>query len=141
MNQLRSHSQRLLLKSTARGRSASSHFHSSVARCNEGGEEGDHRQVVFLRHGQSTWNKQNIFIGMTDTPLTPEGVLEAMNAGKLMKNKGFTDIDVIYTSLLRRSTKTVWLSMQEIGKEWIPVHKCWHLNERSYGMCNSIQMF
>lgn len=89
-------------------------------------------QLIFLRHGQSTWNKENIFIGMTDTPLTPEGVQEAKSAGRLLKAENI-GIDVVYTSLLRRSTKTVWLAMQEIGLEWVPVIKDWHLNERNYG--------
>jgi 2,3-bisphosphoglycerate-dependent phosphoglycerate mutase len=89
-------------------------------------------KLVMLRHGQSTWNKENIFIGMTDTPLTPEGVQEAKSAGRLLKSENI-EIDVVYTSLLRRSTKTVWLAMQEIGQEWVPVHRDWHLNERNYG--------
>ena len=88
--------------------------------------------VIFLRHGQSTWNKQNIFIGMTDTPLTPEGVQEAKYAGRLLKAEN-VEVDVVFTSLLRRSTKTVWLALQEIGLEWVPVYKDWLLNERSYG--------
>jgi 2,3-bisphosphoglycerate-dependent phosphoglycerate mutase len=88
--------------------------------------------LIFLRHGQSTWNKQNIFIGMTDTPLTPEGVQEAKYAGRLMKAEN-VEVDLVYTSLLRRSTKTVWLAMQEIGLEWVPVVKDFLLNERNYG--------
>jgi hypothetical protein len=89
-------------------------------------------QVVFLRHGQSTWNQQNIFIGMTDTPLTEDGVLEARAAGRLLAESGI-EIDEVYTSLLRRSTKTVWLTMQEMQLEWAPVVKDWRLNERNYG--------
>ena len=88
--------------------------------------------MIFLRHGQSTWNKQNIFIGMTDTPLTPEGVQEAKYAGRLLKAEG-VEVDLVYTSLLRRSTKTVWLALQEIGLEWVPVFKDFLLNERNYG--------
>ena len=88
--------------------------------------------LVFVRHGQSTWNQKNIFIGMTDTPLTPDGVLEARLAGSLL-NKYGVFFDVVYTSLLRRSTKTVWLVMQELMQEWVPVIKDWRLNERSYG--------
>lgn len=89
-------------------------------------------RVVFLRHGQSTWNKENIFIGMTDTPLTEEGVTEAIQSGAMLKNENI-HIDVVYTSLLRRSTKTVWLALEEMGLEWVPVHKNYLLNERSYG--------
>lgn len=88
-------------------------------------------QLIILRHGQSTWNQQNIFIGMTDTPLTPDGVLEARVAGNLLE--GHEDVDIVYTSLLRRSTKTVWLVMQELGLEWVPIIKDWRLNERNYG--------
>jgi 2,3-bisphosphoglycerate-dependent phosphoglycerate mutase len=90
--------------------------------------------LVFLRHGQSTWNQQNIFIGMTDTPLTVDGVQEARIAGRLLASdpriQGF---DMVYSSLLRRATKTVWLALEELGWEWVPVIKDWRLNERSYG--------
>ena len=124
------------------------------------GYDHEPRQVIFLRHGQSTWNQQNIFIGMkrnltsfyrtneltnlswtisslfqlgmTDTPLTGDGVLEARSAGKLLAEMRI-EIDEVYTSLLRRSTKTVWLCMQELQQEWVPVYKHWRLNERNYG--------
>lgn len=89
-------------------------------------------EVVFLRHGQSTWNQQNIFIGMTDTPLTKDGEQEAVNAGKTLASDNI-HIDIVYTSLLRRSTKTVWLCMEEMGLEWVPVVKDYRLNERHYG--------
>lgn len=89
-------------------------------------------RITFLRHGQSTWNQQNIFIGMTDTPLTEDGTLEAMTAGKLLLQEEMK-FDVVYTSLLRRSIKTVWMVMQELELEWIDVIKDWRLNERSYG--------
>ena len=88
--------------------------------------------VVFVRHGQSTWNQQNIFIGMTDTPLTEDGTEEARTAGKLLKQEGLK-FDRIFTSLLRRSIKTVWMVVQELGIEWVPVVKDWRLNERHYG--------
>jgi len=88
--------------------------------------------LVFVRHGQSTWNQKNIFIGMTDTPLTTDGVLEARLAGSLLAKEGAV-FDEVYTSLLRRSTKTVWLVMQELKLEWVNVVKDWRLNERSYG--------
>ena len=92
----------------------------------------DNITVVFLRHGQSTWNQQNIFIGMTDTPLTLDGIEEAKTAGKLLKQDGLK-FDHIYTSLLRRSIKTAWMVLQELGLEWVPVAKDWRLNERHYG--------
>eukprot|EP01041_Mallomonas_annulata_P009308 gene9308-19322_t len=88
--------------------------------------------VVFMRHGESTWNQQHKFIGMADTPLTPQGVVEAHQAGRLLVSEGF-HFDCVYTSLLRRATKTTWIVMEELGLEWAPVHKDWRLNERSYG--------
>jgi 2,3-bisphosphoglycerate-dependent phosphoglycerate mutase len=75
--------------------------------------------VIFLRHGQSTWNQQNIFIGMTDTPLTHDGIEEAKVAGRLLSNED-VQFDVIYTSLLRRSIKTAWMVLQELG--WYPLY-------------------
>lgn len=89
-------------------------------------------QLVFLRHGQSTWNQQNIFIGMTDTPLTLDGENEARKAGKILLEHG-VEVDVVYTSLLRRSTATAWLALQELQQEWVPMIKDWRLNERNYG--------
>eukprot|EP01041_Mallomonas_annulata_P009679 gene9679-20124_t len=94
--------------------------------------ENNYLQLVFLRHGQSTWNQKNIFIGMTDTPLTEDGILEARAAGRLLAVEGI-QFDLVYTSLLRRSTKTVWLVMQELALEWVPIVKDWRLNERNYG--------
>jgi len=90
-------------------------------------------QLIFLRHGQSTWNQQNIFIGMTDTPLTNDGMKEARIAGHLLLESN-CGIDVVYTSLLRRSIKTAWVVMQELNMEWITVNKDWRLNERNYGL-------
>jgi 2,3-bisphosphoglycerate-dependent phosphoglycerate mutase len=71
-------------------------------------------QLVFLRHGQSTWNQANIFIGMTDSPLTEDGKHEAAIAGQLMKNEGM-HFDVVYTSLLSRSISTAWIALEELG--------------------------
>lgn len=90
--------------------------------------------LVILRHGQSTWNQQNIFIGMTDTPLTEDGIKEARTAGNLLlSEERARKPEMVFTSLLRRSTKTVWHVMEELGREWVPVHRDWRLNERSYG--------
>lgn len=90
--------------------------------------------IVFLRHGQSTWNQQNIFIGMTDKPLTEDGIEEAKIAGRLLKEEPrISHLDAVYSSLLRRATKTVWLALEELEWEWVPVIKDWRLNERSYG--------
>jgi 2,3-bisphosphoglycerate-dependent phosphoglycerate mutase len=94
-----------------------------------------HLPLIFLRHGQSTWNKANIFIGMTDTPLTIEGENEARLAGQLleMHPEYSKKLDEVHTSLLRRSTHTAWLVMKELGLEWVPLSKHFALNERSYG--------
>lgn len=89
-------------------------------------------QICFLRHGQSTWNRDNRFIGWTDTPLTEDGVLEARVAGQMLDKSGML-FDEVHTSLLRRSIRTTNLVLMEMGQEYIPVHKNWRLNERNYG--------
>lgn len=78
--------------------------------------------LCFLRHGQSTWNRDNRFIGWTDTPLTDDGVLEARVAGKMLKNSGIL-FDEVHTSLLRRCIRTTNLVLMEVEQEYIPVHK------------------
>lgn len=88
--------------------------------------------VVFMRHGQSTWNKQNIFIGMADPPLTDEGITEARNAAKILSAEGL-QFDYVFTSLLRRATKTACVVVEELGLDWVPMSKDWQLNERNYG--------
>lgn len=88
--------------------------------------------LCFLRHGQSTWNRDNIFIGWTDTPLTETGVLEARQAGRMMKESQIM-FDEVHTSLLRRSIRTANIVLMELGQEYIPVYKSWRLNERHYG--------
>ena len=89
-------------------------------------------QLCFLRHGQSTWNRDNRFIGWTDTPLTDDGVLEARVAGQMLYESGMR-FDEVHTSMLRRSIRTTNLVLMELGQEYIPVHKHWRLNERNYG--------
>jgi len=89
-------------------------------------------QLCFLRHGQSTWNRDNRFIGWTDTPLTDQGVLEAKVAGQMLANSQI-QFDEVHTSLLRRSIRTCNIALMELGQEYIPVHKSWRLNERNYG--------
>ena len=89
-------------------------------------------QLVFLRHGQSTWNRDNRFIGWTDTPLTDDGVLEARVAGDMLAKSGIL-FDEVHTSMLRRCIRTTNLVLMELGQEYIPVHKHWRLNERHYG--------
>jgi 2,3-bisphosphoglycerate-dependent phosphoglycerate mutase len=88
--------------------------------------------LVLLRHGESTWNKENRFTGWTDVDLSEKGVVEAVQAGNLMKEAGFT-FDIAYTSLLKRAIRTLWLSMQQMDLMWIPEIKDWRLNERHYG--------
>lgn len=88
--------------------------------------------LCFLRHGQSTWNRDNRFIGWTDTPLTEDGVLEARVAGQMLANSGMK-FDEVHTSLLRRCIRTVNLVLMELEQEYLPVYKHWRLNERSYG--------
>lgn len=89
-------------------------------------------KVIFLRHGESQWNKENRFTGWTDVPLSEKGVEEAREAGRLMKAEGFS-FDEAYTSCLKRAIKTLWLALEEMDEMWIPVVKNWRLNERHYG--------
>lgn len=89
-------------------------------------------KLVLLRHGQSTWNLENRFTGWTDVGLTDQGVTEAHTAGQILKKEGFV-FDLAYTSVLKRAIKTLWIVMEEMGLEWIPVTRAWQLNERHYG--------
>jgi len=89
-------------------------------------------KLVLLRHGESKWNKENRFTGWTDIDLTTKGIEEAKNAGILLKNVGFL-FDVAYTSLLKRAIHTLWNVLDEMDLAWIPVHRSWLLNEKSYG--------
>lgn len=89
-------------------------------------------KIVFLRHGQSTWNLENKFTGWTDVDLTEQGRQEAHQAGQILSQEGYT-FDVAYTSVLKRAIKTLWIVLEEMGLEWIPVYRAWQLNERHYG--------
>jgi 2,3-bisphosphoglycerate-dependent phosphoglycerate mutase len=89
-------------------------------------------KLVLVRHGQSTWNLENRFTGWTDVGLTEQGVSEAHDAGRMLREEGYT-FDVAYTSVLRRAIKTLWIVLEEMGLEWIPVYRAWQLNERHYG--------
>ncbi len=90
-------------------------------------------KLVLLRHGESIWNKKNRFTGWTDVDLTDKGIKEAKEAGKLLKNKGYT-FDKAYTSVLKRATHTLDLVLETMGLiDKIPVEKSWRLNERHYG--------
>jgi len=90
------------------------------------------RQLVLLRHGQSTWNLENRFTGWVDVGLTEHGRAEAQEAGRLLREGGY-DFDVVHTSLLKRAIKTMWIVMEEMDRMWLPVHRSWRLNERHYG--------
>jgi 2,3-bisphosphoglycerate-dependent phosphoglycerate mutase len=89
-------------------------------------------KIVFMRHGESTWNLDNRFTGWTDVDLTEKGVNEAKMAGKLLKEAGFT-FDIAYTSVLKRAVRTLWCTQDEMDLMWIPVVHSWRLNERHYG--------
>jgi 2,3-bisphosphoglycerate-dependent phosphoglycerate mutase len=89
-------------------------------------------KLVLLRHGESTWNKENRFTGWTDVDLTDTGREEAKAAGRLLKQGGFV-FDVAYTSVLVRAIRTLFIALDELGLLWIPVLKRWQLNERHYG--------
>ena len=88
--------------------------------------------LVLLRHGQSTWNLENRFTGWTDVGLTEQGRAEAVSAGQILKKEGYV-FDIAYTSVLRRAVQTLWIVMEEMQLEWIPVINAWELNERHYG--------
>ena len=89
-------------------------------------------KLVFLRHGQSSWNLENRFTGWTDVGLTEQGVGEAHTAGQLLRENKYT-FDLAYTSVLKRAIQTLWIVLQEMSLEWIPVTNAWQLNERHYG--------
>jgi 2,3-bisphosphoglycerate-dependent phosphoglycerate mutase len=88
--------------------------------------------LVLLRHGQSQWNLENRFTGWWDVDLSSAGVIEARDAGKLLKDRGF-DFDVCFTSVLTRAIRTLHLVLHEMDQLWLPVAKDWRLNERHYG--------
>jgi 2,3-bisphosphoglycerate-dependent phosphoglycerate mutase len=88
--------------------------------------------LVLLRHGQSEWNLENRFTGWTDVGLTEQGRAEAVGAGRLLKEEGYV-FDLAYTSYLRRAIQTLWIALEEMQLEWIPVINAWELNERHYG--------
>ena len=89
------------------------------------------KKLVLVRHGESTWNKENRFTGWTDVDLSNKGVKEAIEGGRLLKEGGYT-FDVAYTSVLKRAIRTLWLVLDEMNLMWIPVYRDWRLNERYY---------
>ncbi|KAF0130835.1 MAG: 2 3-bisphosphoglycerate-dependent phosphoglycerate mutase [Bacteroidetes bacterium] len=90
------------------------------------------KRLVLIRHGESTWNKLNVFTGWTDVQLSETGVEEARKGGKLLKEQGF-DFKMAYTSYLTRAIKTLWLVLEEMDLMYIPEVKSWRLNEKHYG--------
>ena len=92
----------------------------------------DTMRLVLLRHGESVWNKENLFTGWTDVDLSDKGREEARAAGRLMREEGL-DFDVCYTLFLKRAIHTLNLALEEMDREWLPVVKAWQLNERHYG--------
>ena len=89
-------------------------------------------KLVLIRHGESTWNLENRFTGWTDVELTPTGVAQAQEAGRLLKAAGY-EFDVAYTSVLKRAIWTLWHTLDQMDRTWLPVVKDWRLNERHYG--------
>ena len=89
-------------------------------------------KLVLIRHGESTWNLENRFTGWTDVDLTPTGVEQAQQAGRLLKAEGY-DFDIAYTSVLKRAIRTLHLALDEMDRLWLPTVKHWRLNERHYG--------
>lgn len=89
-------------------------------------------QLVLLRHGESEWNRLNLFTGWRDVRLTEVGEQEAKAAGRTMTQEGL-DFDCVFTSMLSRAIKTLWLSLEEMDRMWLPVVRHWRFNERHYG--------
>jgi 2,3-bisphosphoglycerate-dependent phosphoglycerate mutase len=89
-------------------------------------------KLVLLRHGQSDWNLENRFTGWTDVGLSEQGVAEAHTAGQLLRDDKYS-FDLAYTSVLKRAIQTLWIVLEEMSLEWIPVSNAWQLNERHYG--------
>jgi 2,3-bisphosphoglycerate-dependent phosphoglycerate mutase len=89
-------------------------------------------KLVLIRHGQSTWNLENLFTGWTDVDLSEQGIEESRRAAGLLKEAGFV-FDEAFSSVLKRAIKTLWIILEELDLMWIPVYKSWRLNERHYG--------
>jgi 2,3-bisphosphoglycerate-dependent phosphoglycerate mutase len=89
-------------------------------------------KLVLLRHGQSIWNLENLFTGWIDVDLSPQGVQEAQEAGRLLKAEGIP-FDIAFTSVLKRAIRTLWITLDGLDMMWLPVERSWRLNERHYG--------
>ena len=90
------------------------------------------KQLILVRHGQSAWNLENRFTGWADIDLTPTGVEQSLNAGKLLRKAGY-EFDIAYTSVLKRAIRTLWHIQDSMDLMWVPVVHSWRLNERHYG--------
>jgi len=90
------------------------------------------KKIVLLRHGESTWNKENLFTGWTDVDLSEKGLEEAKEAGNVLKEQGYV-FDIAFTSVLKRAIRTLWITLDGMDLMWIPVYRDWRLNERHYG--------
>jgi len=90
------------------------------------------KRIVLLRHGESTWNKENRFTGWADVELSEKGVMEAVEAGRILRREGYM-FDVAFTSVLKRAIKTLWLALEEMDLVWVQIHNSWRMNERHYG--------
>ncbi|WP_298832227.1 2,3-diphosphoglycerate-dependent phosphoglycerate mutase [uncultured Piscinibacter sp.] len=89
-------------------------------------------KLVLIRHGESTWNLENRFTGWTDVDLTPTGVAQAKEAGRLLRAEGY-EFDLVYTSVLKRAIWTTWHALDQMDRSWLPIVNTWRLNERHYG--------
>lgn len=89
-------------------------------------------KLVLIRHGESVWNKENLFTGWTDVDLSEKGIKEAKEAAQWLKKEGYT-FDQAYTSVLKRAIRTLWIIMDEMDMMWLPVERSWYLNEKHYG--------
>jgi 2,3-bisphosphoglycerate-dependent phosphoglycerate mutase len=94
-------------------------------------------KLVLLRHGESIWNKEDRFTGWADIDLSARGIAEAKEAGKTLRENGYS-FDVAFTSVLKRAIRTLWLVLDEMDLMWIPVYRSWRLNERHYGALQSL---
>lgn len=89
-------------------------------------------RLVLLRHGQSTWNLENLFTGWVDVDLSEQGRIEATEAGRLLREEGIA-FDLAFTSVLKRAIRTLWIALDQMDMMWLPVERSWRLNERHYG--------
>ncbi|MDQ1240964.1 MAG: 2,3-bisphosphoglycerate-dependent phosphoglycerate mutase, partial [Pseudomonadota bacterium] len=89
-------------------------------------------KLVLLRHGQSIWNLENLFTGWIDVDLSAQGLVEATEAGQLLRAEGIA-FDLAFTSVLKRAIRTLWIALDEMDMMWLPVERSWRLNERHYG--------